>query len=166
MNTCIFVALLAVAAGAAVEPGAAPARGAFPSAGPYVDAQDYPTPAAGRPRFRAIEARLVRGFDQVCGDTFCEGEYSNLQALRFRCSVAKVSGRVHACAWTFTGSTAQVEPVTGGIEVAAPTWTCHSPVASGTPLSELLRLLEQRDPLHVLLPGTGESLYDSLVECL
>lgn len=166
MNTCIFVALLAAAAGATVESGAAHAPGTLPSAGPYVDAQDYPAPAVGGPRFRAVEAALVRGFDQVCGDTFCEGEYSNLQALRFRCSVATVSGRVQACAWTFTGSTAQVEPVTGVIEVDAPTWTCHSPVASGTPLTKLLRLLEQRDPLHVPLPGTGESLYDGLVECL
>ncbi|MCP6576546.1 hypothetical protein NL496_28005, partial [Klebsiella pneumoniae] len=53
----------------------------------FIDARNYPSQAAGWERFRAVEARLVRGFDDICGDTFCEGEYHNLQALRFRCSV-------------------------------------------------------------------------------
>lgn len=134
----------------------------------YVDAQDYPTPTEGRARFRAVEASLVRGFDYICGDTFCEGEYSNLQALRFRCSVAVATGRVQACAWTFTGSTAWVDTGSGGIDVDARTWTCPTPLAEGTPLELLLHTLEQAQDkaLQVPLPGTTVSIYDGLTDCL
>jgi len=65
------------------------AAASFPAGGAtaetFIDARSYPTPATGRERFLALETRLVRGFDEVCGDTFCEGEYHNLQSLRFRC---------------------------------------------------------------------------------
>jgi hypothetical protein len=72
-----------------------PAGGA--TAETFIDARSYPTPAAGRERFLALETRLVRGFDEVCGDTFCEGEYHNLQSLRFRCSVNAADGGVEEC---------------------------------------------------------------------
>lgn len=132
----------------------------------YVDARHYPTESEGWQRFRAVETRLVRGFDQICGDTFCEGEYHNLQALRFRCSVEKATGRVHACAWTFTASSARVAPDDGQLLVAAPTWTCAVPLAPGTSLQVFLQTLERDDALHVPLPGSRESIYDALTECL
>lgn len=136
------------------------------AAGPYVDARAYPTPAEGWERFRAAEARLVQGFDRICGDTFCEGEYHNLQALRFRCSVAATTGHVGECLWTFTGSTARVDTATGRVTVDAQTWACRTPLADNTPLSRLLETLEQDDALHLALPGTTESIYDGLTDCL
>ena len=144
--------------------GASAAAG--PTTGAYVDARDYPTVGAGRERLRNIEAQLVRGFDYICGDTFCEGDYSNLQALRFRCAVHASSGRVHACGWTFTGSMADVDTESGQLVVDALTWHCRVPLAEGTPLQLLLQTLEQRDPLHVPLPGTSDSVYDGLAECV
>lgn len=160
VRTAVLLMLLAVSSGLAAAPA--------PAGGPYVDARDYPTPAQGWARFRAVEALLVRGFDDICGDTFCEGEYSNLQALRFRCSVQQASGRVQACAWTFTGSTASVDSSTGQIEVDARTWTCPTPLLAGTPLELLLATLEQarEDALHTPLPGTPDSIYDGLTDCL
>lgn len=134
--------------------------------GPYVDARDYPSTGAGWERLRHIEAQLVRDFDYICGDTFCEGDYNNLQALRLRCSVQAGSGRVHACGWTFTGSMAEVDAISGEVVVDAPTWHCRAPLAEGTPLERLLQTLEQPEPLHVPLPGTGESIYDGLVDCV
>lgn len=139
---------------------------AGPARGPYVDARDYPVVGAGRERLRGIETRLVRSFDDICGDTFCEGDYNNLQALRFRCSVHAASGRVHACGWTFTGSMADVDADSGQVVVDAPTWHCHVPLAAETPLQLLLQTLEQGDPLHVPLPGTSDSVYDGLIECV
>ncbi len=132
----------------------------------FIDARNYPSQAAGWERFRAVEARLVRGFDDICGDTFCEGEYHNLQALRFRCSVEAANGRVEECVWTFTGSTARVDASNGSIVVDAPTWACRAPLAPDTLLSTLLQTLEQREALHARLPGTSSSLYDGLTDCL
>ena len=132
----------------------------------YVDARLYPNQTAGWERFRAAEARLVRGFDQVCGDTYCEGEYHNLQALRFRCSVDAATGHVGECLWTFTGSTARVDMASGRIQVDAQTWACRLPLAGNTPLSDLLGTLEGEDPLHAPLPGTRDSIYEGLTVCL
>lgn len=136
------------------------------AAATFVDARTYPTQAAGWERFLAVEARLVRGFDDICGDTFCEGDYHNLQALRFRCSVEAASGRVEECVWTFTGSIAQVDPAQGHIVVDARTWACRAPLAPDTALPVLLQTLEQGEALHAWLPGTSTSLYDGLMGCL
>jgi hypothetical protein len=68
----------------------APAAQAFP----YVDLIDYPQQEANWDRFFALEGRLQHGFDAICGDTFCEGEYSDIRALRLRCSVDAVRGTV------------------------------------------------------------------------
>lgn len=136
------------------------------AAGPYVDARVYPTQSEGWERFRAVEAQLVRGFDDICGDTFCEGEYHNLQALRFRCSVEAATGRVGECLWTFTGSTARVDTATGRIAVDARTWACRAPLQDDTLLPVLLQTLEAGEALHVALPGTSDSIYDGLTECL
>lgn len=158
MKTLVAGMLLLLASCTAIAPGHA--------AGPYADAREYPSEAEGWERFRAVEARLVRGFDAICGDTFCEGEFHNLQPLRFRCSVQAASGRVGECLWTFTGSTARVDTATGRIAVDARTWACRAPLAATTLLPVLLQTLEQDDALHVALPGTPDSIYDGLTACL
>ena len=71
---------------------------------PYVDLIDYPHQEANWDRFFALEGRLQHGFDAICGDTFCEGEYSDIRALRLRCSVDAVRGTVHECLWAFAAS--------------------------------------------------------------
>lgn len=141
------------------------------SAGPaaadgYVDARLHPNQIAGWDRFRRVEDALVRGFNQVCGDTFCEGEYGNLQPQRFRCSVHAATGVVHECVWTFAGSTARVDARTGEVVVDAPSWACTVPLTYRTRLSDLLAALEAGDPLDAALPDTSTSLYDALTDCL
>lgn len=132
----------------------------------HVDARDYPGPGQGADRFHALETTLVRGFDNICGDTFCEGEYGNLQALRYRCSVNAATGGVHACVWSFAGSTARVDAATGALVVDARTWACPSPLAANTPLALLLDTLQGDNAIHIALPGSAASVYDALTECL
>ena len=60
--------------------------GAAHAAPAYVDARLFPNQTAGWQRFLAVERSLRQSFDNVCGDTFCEGEYSNLLPMRLRCS--------------------------------------------------------------------------------
>lgn len=132
----------------------------------YVDAREFPDQVAGWERFRRVEAALVRGFDGVCGDTFCEGEYANLQPQRFRCSVQASSGTVHECIWTFAGSTARVDAQTGEVLVDARSWACRVPLADRTPLALLLATLEGPQPIDAVLPGTRLTVYDGLTACL
>ncbi|HIE5094475.1 hypothetical protein WG628_17490 [Stenotrophomonas maltophilia] len=133
---------------------------------PYVDLIDYPQQEANWDRFFALEGRLQRGFDTICGDTFCEGEYSDIRALRLRCSVDAARGTVHECLWAFAASDLQVSRADGAIVVRQPTWLCRLPLQPGTPVEVLHAALAARDPLHDPLPGTSQSVYDGLVGCI
>ncbi len=135
----------------------------------FVDARDYPAPGMGHERFLAAERTLVAGFDDVCGDTFCEGQYYNLQAMRLRCSVRPATGEVGSCVWTFAGSETGVR-TSGRIDVDLGSYACELPLAAGTPLRQLLEVWETagsgHDALHAPLPGTTGNTYDALVDCL
>ncbi|MCF7752267.1 hypothetical protein KQ945_16020 [Bacillus subtilis subsp. subtilis] len=136
------------------------------SAARYVDARDYPGQGEGGARIRALEQALVRGFDDICGDTFCEGEYYNLQAMRLRCSVHAASGRVGECRWTFAGSNMAVEAVTGAVRVDARDWACRLPLAPYTSLPVLLDTLQGQEAIDTVLPGTATTVYEGLTTCL
>jgi hypothetical protein len=109
---------------------------------------------------------LNHEFDQVCGDTFCEGDYANIQPLTFSCSVSSKAGSVKDCAWTFAAAQVDVDPRTAAIVVDAPTFQCH--FAMKTTAVRLTQLLAGSDPLHAALPGAPAatpSIYDQLSEC-
>ncbi len=136
------------------------------SADRYVDARNYPRPGQGHGPLSALEKALVRGFDDVCGDTFCEGEYYNLQAMRLRCSVQAASGNVGECVWTFAGSNMDVDAPTGRVVVDARDWACRLPLAPHTPLPLLLDALQGPQAIDTTLPGTTTTVYEGLTHCL
>lgn len=141
---------------------AAPSAQAFP----YVDLIDYPHKEANWDRFFALEGRLQHGFDAICGDTFCEGEYSDIRALRLRCSVDAVRGTVHECLWAFAASDLEVSRNDGTVVARQPTWLCRLPLEPSTPVEAFHTALAARNPLHDPLPGTSWSTYDGLTECI
>ena len=77
--------------------------------------------------------RLRQDFDEICGDTFCEGDYSNIQALRFVCSARAASGEIGQCVWSFAASDERIKPRAGHVRVAIPGFRCVSPLAPHTP---------------------------------
>jgi hypothetical protein len=109
---------------------------------------------------------LERGFDDICGDTFCEGDYANLTSLRFRCSVVAADGSLGTCVWVFAGSQEQVDPATGAISVDAKTFVCSLPVRGNA--RAFLDTLSNagNEALYTPLPGTDASIYDALTTCL
>ncbi len=132
----------------------------------YVDAVDYPGNAEGWEAFRQLERRLDHDFDQICGDSFCEGDYSDYQPLRYRCSVHRATGVLRQCTWTFAASEIGVEPTTGRLLVDTKTWRCPTPLAAGTRLEAFYQALSVPNPLFEPLPGTGKAIYESLIGCL
>lgn len=133
----------------------------------YIDAVDYPDHEQGWERFYDLERRLVSDFEDVCGDTFCEGEYSRIQALRYRCSVEKDTGIMGACVWVFAASEQAIDLSTGEVIVRAPVWRCRTPLVGGTRIEDFyLALKAGRGAIHARLPMTDETLYDGLVDCL
>jgi hypothetical protein len=115
-----------------------------------------------------IRRTLDQNFDEVCGDTFCEGDYSNLQALRFRCSINTTSGVLKSCTYVFAGSYEEVRPETGSIRTYAKTFSCHVPV-SGIAFDSFVSTMTApgtTPPLRRPLPGSSKSIYDALGDCL
>ncbi|UPG94161.1 hypothetical protein [Luteibacter aegosomatissinici] len=132
----------------------------------FVDATDWPTSEAGMDRFFEAEARLNAAFDKVCGDTFCEGEFSNLRPMQLRCSVDTGKNAFKQCLWTFAGSRAKVNAKTGAVQVTAKTFKCKLLLARDTSVDAFYELAKGEDPLHAKLPMTNVSIYDGLPGCL
>src|ERR1700754_797887 len=59
-----------------------------------------------------LRDKLNGEFGNLCGDTFCGGDYSNLVGMSVNCSVSSIRGDIHDCAWTFSGSQQYVNPET------------------------------------------------------
>jgi hypothetical protein len=137
-----------------------------PSVDRFVDATDWPVSEAGMDRFFEAEARLNAGFDNVCGDTFCEGEFANLHPVQLRCSVEAAKGTLKQCLWSFAGSHATVNHRTGAVQITAKTFKCKILLAKDTPVESFYELTKGEDPLHAKLPMTNVSIYDGLPGCL
>jgi hypothetical protein len=118
-------------------------------------------------RWFALKRQLRRDFDDICGDTFCEGDFTNLESLSVRCSVSVQTGAFRSCIWLFAGSYESVRPATGSIEVNRRFFRCKLPLA-GAPQPVLDALLAPGDTpaLQRPLPGGERSLYDALGDCL
>ncbi|MEA9750213.1 hypothetical protein VDG03_04025 [Xanthomonas campestris pv. raphani] len=132
----------------------------------FVDAVDWPANGEGWEAFVDLEQRLDRDFDNICGDTFCGGEFSDYQPLRFRCSVNRVSGVVRSCIWTFGASEVSVDPRSGHLRSDSRVWRCTAPLQAGTRLDEMYRVLAVTNPLFEPLPGGAPPIYDGLIGCL
>ncbi len=138
----------------------------------FVDAADYFNGAAAY--YDGI-ASLARQFDDLCGDTFCEGDFSNLTALAFDCSVEKSTGALGQCVWTFAGSYSEVDAATGHVAVKRTVKGCKLPVKGDAQalLAFLAKAGKPGPSYHeglyaTVLPGdaTGRTLMDVLSACL
>lgn len=129
--------------------------------GPYLQLSAEAEP------WQQVVSELQRDFDDRCGDTFCEGDYTNLTALGLTCSEHSETGRIGGCNWSFVGSDSTVKR-SGQLEVARAAFNCRFDV-DGTG-QELLDALGAQDgslsPLQRPLPRTTKTLYDILVGCL
>ena len=135
----------------------------------YVDAIDSYDAGTEVDAFFSAGGALRSGFDNVCGDTFCEGDYSNLEALRLACSVRSTTGTLRSCKWLFAGSYNDIDSKTGAITVHAKTYQCALPVrGTANQLSSVLNAPSANgdDAIHRALPGSTKSAYDVLVNCL
>jgi hypothetical protein len=116
-------------------------------------------------RWVAIRSALKNGFDRICGDTICSGDYSNLATVRLTCSSTSKARKMKDCSWVLGGSIDYVDGRTGKITTDARVFACKIPVA--TSAKAMLGALEAagEDAINTPLPGTGKSFYDGLVDC-
>src|SRR5688572_27357800 len=107
----------------------------------YVDARSYFTEPEAIDLWYALTFSLKADFDVICGDTFCEGDYSNYESLGFRCSVEQNTGTLGECVWIFAASNEEIASSTGEVRVHTETWRCSMPIAHGTSAGTLLEAL-------------------------
>lgn len=150
---CLLLALLLLATGGANAQST------------YVDAVDHPGISDGWGAYLDLRNRLEHDFDQICGDTFCEGEYSDYKPLRYRCSVELATGLVEQCTWTFGASEISVDHISGQLLVDSRTWSCPIRLPAGLTLPVMYQALAGPEPLFTALPG-GQPIYESLIDCL
>ena len=135
----------------------------------YVDADVYYTSASYVQKWWDTRAALVAGFDRVCGDTFCSGDFGNLQAMDLVCAVTKSTGNVRGCSWVFGGSYTMIAR-TGTMDVTSRSFSC--PIAMHGTLSQLITTITAptqpgaEEPINRPLPGVTTSAYESLLGCL
>ena len=133
----------------------------------YVEIRDYLPTYQQQDAWRYTVHQLKQNFDEVCGDTFCSGEYTNIEALSYRCSVQAATGEVGECIWTFAASDEEIDPNSGKVLVQPKLWQCASPIAAGTRAEDLAATLTNTpNPLRTPLPHTSKTLYDGLLDCL
>ena len=167
---CFFMSLFALAGSA---PGGRSDAGRVETlarplgAAAYADARSFLTDD-DVDRWYDLTFALRDDFDDICGDTFCEGDYNNYESLSFSCSVDQGSGILAECVWVFAASIEEVDPVTGRIDVQGRTWRCQLPLAPDTPLVDFLQTLTSSDdrPLFTPLPASAQTPYDGLIDCL
>ena len=158
INLFLAAAALAIAAPAAV---------AQESGTGYADVSAYPLSDARYEAWIGLRIALKDDFDAICGDTFCEGEFSNIESLRFRCSVDQASGRIGMCAWMFAASNEEIDPATGRIRVSQRGfWRCRAPLVRGTTIEQFIDALQGEEPLYAPLPMTTKTMMDGLIDCL
>jgi len=116
-------------------------------------------------RWIAARAAVVAGFDQICGDTICSGDFSNLATVRLTCSSTSAAKKLKDCTWVLGGSIDYVDARTGKLTSDARVFTCKIPVAGNArAMLDVLAAAGDR-ALQAPLPGTGRSFYDGLVDC-
>lgn len=113
----------------------------------------------------AARIALKSGFDDICGDTICSGDFSNLTTVRITCSATTKAHKMKDCAWVLGGSMERVDTRTGKITTDARVFTCKIPVASTSKAMLATLSAAGQNALRAPLPGTGKSFYDGLVDC-
>jgi hypothetical protein len=168
----LFALPLFVACGPVPAPGAdndEETAAATLRAGPpaYQDVEETFTNPIDQDRWFELKHALQHDFDDICGDTFCEGDFSNLASMSLRCSVSTRTGQLKSCLWLFAGSYETVTASTGAVRPVAKFFHCKLPV-QGTPAALMDALLAPgaRGPLWQPLPGSGRPIYDVLGDCL
>lgn len=121
--------------------------------------------------FRSAERSLAVQFDEICGDSFCEGEYSNIISVNFECLV-RDDALVNQCQWHFFAYEDAVDEETGSLQRREQSFHCAVPFNGS--IGELARFLavvasngaSRNTFFDTMIPGPQpQTLYASLSRC-
>ncbi|MGH7280083.1 MAG: hypothetical protein ACRELY_01045 [Polyangiaceae bacterium] len=114
----------------------------------------------------AMRGKLRSDFDLVCGDTFCDGDFSNFTTIGLDCTASKNTKKMSQCVWTFAGSLEYVSGYSGKVTSDIPVITCTIPVKGLA--SDFVKALQAAAPnpaIQSVVPGGTKSYYDYVSSC-
>jgi hypothetical protein len=128
-------------------------------------------------QFQSALKALDDGFNEVCGDTFCEGDFSNIQSLGVTCSMNTATQQLVQCTWAFAGAAPQVNPETGIIDTSYQMMKACRIDVKNVPLQDFMdtingvtrRIDANGMPaigIDAMFVGKSHSIYDQLVDCI
>ena len=119
---------------------------------------------SGAGKYRSLVSQVRKDFDNICGDTFCEGDISNWQVLSTNCSIQLGTDRVRECHIVITGSEQELNPTTGSYKLTRKEFLeCKADMNMS--LADFLKMDGLETPYK---NGKGQTttLYEQLVECI
>lgn len=152
------VVSLALAASTAHAAGQ-PSDSKYIEIGQYLQNQE-------RDQWLDVQYYVRQNFDDICGDTICEGEFPNIQAMDYNCAVDRTNGKLSQCMWTFLATSSRAPTREGQVQTDVHAWHCISPLAPNTHAKELLAALGGWKPIWTPLPGTSTTLWDGMLDCM
>lgn len=123
--------------------------------------------------FHKFVHKAARSFDDICGDTYCEGEFANIIPFDFDCVVTVGTGRVDQCIWKFAAAANWVDERNNEVVRQDRIFRCAIPMnASVSQAADFFGLVAKADTttyhafFDLTIPGgNGASLYKTLSAC-
>ncbi|MEO7113257.1 MAG: hypothetical protein ABI183_22650, partial [Polyangiaceae bacterium] len=78
--------------------------------------------------YLTMRTKLNNDFLDICGDTFCDGDYGQFQPVQLDCSASKTTKKMAQCEWTFAASIEYVNGYSGKVTSDVGVVTCTIPV--------------------------------------
>lgn len=125
--------------------------------------------------FRSAVSSLTDEFNFICGDLFCEGEFSEIVPVNFDCVINKESKQVSLCQWLFLAFQNDIDVETGLLVRREKIFRCDVPFGGDLKLfREFLAAAtvtvqgsESRNHFNTVIPGSlGRTIYRVLSSCL
>jgi hypothetical protein len=114
----------------------------------------------------ALKNRLNNDFLNICGDTFCDGDYGPFQPVSLDCSASKNTKKMAQCMWTFAASIEYVNGYSAKVTSDVGLVTCPIPVKGmATDFIAAIDIPTPAVAMNQVVPGGTQTLYDYVSAC-
>lgn len=111
--------------------------------------------------YLALRTKLNNDFLDICGDTFCDGDYGAFQPVQLDCSMSKNTKKMAQCEWTFAASIEYVNGYSAKVTSDVGVVTCTIPV-KGLATDFVTAMA---GGIQAVVPGGTQTMYDYVSAC-
>ncbi len=138
------------------------------AAGRYLESWEIPSPY--EQAYDKSVTNLKESFDNICGDTFCEGDFGNLTVLDLACSFEEDTLNLKECVWVIAGSYSELDEKTGKYKVRTSMNECHVPM-NDMAVNDFNKAYSGEwktadRAFHEMNLPKGKSMYEAISECM